>query len=187
MNKVRNKILITSLASLVVLVAVIYFVIVPLVSQVGNLNLQINQKLALLFPADQVQIVNPTKQYNLVAEELQKKSILLKEEDALSFIDLLESLANNNQLEQDISIANVPAVAGEDKIQTIVLELSLKGKLKNTVNYLTELEKLDTYINFEQFSIYRAVSSTAPSLPGETSETNQQEITIQIEANTYWN
>lgn len=190
MNKIKNKIIILTSVSIAVIVILIYFVIIPMTEQVRSLDSQINNELGTLFPAGQAQVMNPTKQYHLVLEELENYSLLLKKTDALVFIDSLENLANSYQLEQSINLSNVSALTEDNGVQTIVLELSIRGNLTDTMEYLAELEKLDSYINFEQFSIYRTQSNTIPVFGEEFSESAQPEsaeVITQIEANTFWN
>ena len=185
MNKIKNKLIILSVASLAVIVLLIYFVTIPLIDQIKNLNFEINQELANLFPAGQAQTINPAKQYNLVLEGLEGQAILLNKQDALMFIDSLEDLAVDNQLEQSINLNNISELTQKNGPQAIAIELSIRGSLENTINYLAEIEKLDTYINFQQFSIYRTQAQAIPA-PGEEIQLADDAIVCQIQANTYW-
>jgi Tfp pilus assembly protein PilO len=79
--------------------------------------------------------------------------------DELALITALENIANKNKVTQRIENSNLDQKASE----SIKVSLSVNGKYEKTLNYLSDLEKLNYFINIEKIQL-----TSAGLKPGES-------------------
>ena len=181
---IKNKIYLAGGLAVIVIAALIYFIVLPYVDDVKQINTEINEVLADIISPAGAETVNPTKQISSVNEELENYSILINKNDALEFIDELEELGKTHNLQQTIDLENVNGVSGQETINTISLELSIQGGFNDIIDFIAELEKQRTYINISYISF--TPSFSAPTFNENINTSINKSIVATIQAETYW-
>ncbi len=183
-----------ALSALILLLCLIEagWLVLPLIKDNYQQNKQLNQqKENLLKCLSEGQSIQENKK-NLKKIEA-KKYILeqswLKSGQELKFITDLEKIAKANQLQQKLDFDNTQFKLLGKKIKIIPVKLTLNGKLNNFMDYLTQIEALDYYINFNNIKIKLAntgVNSAHQIRTDGTKNIQQDRLTIFLDGYSYW-
>ena len=98
----------------------------------------------------------------------------------LDFITLLESVANNNNIEQKLNISPNQTKKNNDIYQVQPLIINANGKFKNIIQYIADLEAITYYITINSININRAGNT------GKNDESPSDSVRLTIDALTYW-
>ena len=155
--KIKNKIITIILGVIIIVAALIYFVILPSVSEIMEISNRIYlERLGLEERYQRGQSLreslleykkNKDKIHVLAAAYIQNG-------EELSFLNQIEKIAISNNIELEKTFTD-PAEAPEVNSNFLALSLELKstGNFINIVNFLHQLESLDVYININTVNI----------------------------------
>ena len=117
---------------------------------------------------------------NKIEPELENFSqIFINRNRELEFITTLENAATHNNVSQKIAL-DLAKNPDNQTLQKVPLALTAQGNYYNILKYLNELENLNYYLNIISLDFNSGVISTNAD-GGQT-----RNITLQIQANTYW-
>ena len=163
----------------------IYFVVIPTINDIKKMGEEIE---AQRIDLEQKYIKGQSlRQLTENLKEIEPQLIMLdqifiKQDYELEFITKLEDIAAQNNISQTISL-DTAKINKEKSYQTLPLRLAARGNYKNMMNYLTNLEALDYYININSMDLSSA--STKRSATPEEQATFSN-INLVISANIYW-
>lgn len=195
---IRQKITNLILFFVIVLGALIYFAIMPSVSEINELKKKIiNEKInSEKKYQTEKNIISLNKKINEIAPDIKNlEEVFVNQNRELEFITILENLANKNNIKQKINLSApiiIPSAKTsktskktETKETALYAPLTIEttGSYKDTISYLTELNALKYYINIDSLSF--SGSSVNSSLP-EDNLNNNKIISLNIIAKTYW-
>jgi len=184
MNTKQKIIAIILIVSLICLV-IVYFIIIPTTENIKKIKNEIlTQKINFEKNLDQNKnITQITEQLKIIEPELKKfNNIFINQSQELEFITILEGIANQNKMVQKINLA-----PGQNKknYQITKLNISLSGSFLNLINYLSDIEALDYYINIYSIDINKG-QSTRTTEYAEYPDQKDANLNIKIIADTYW-
>lgn len=105
------------------------------------------------------------------AEMAEMNNVFINENRELEFITSLERLAAKNSLSQEINLAGKEGQKeGEPRVANLYVRLT--GSYDNIINYLSDMESSEYYINFTGLEL-----SSAP---------NSGQYSLSLKALTYW-
>ncbi len=137
---------------------IIYFIIVPAITEIQNLNAQIyNQRLSLEKKyTERFGMRKVVKNFREINEDFGRAtSIYMSQNGELDFITSVESIADRNNIELKIFLAPREQSEYPDGIQSFDLALTTKGNFKDTVKFLQEMEKMQIYIITDSISLLK--------------------------------
>jgi len=141
---------------LVMLGTIIYFIIVPAITEIRNLNTQIyNQRLSLERKyTERFGMRKVVKNFREISDDFSKAtSIYMPQNGELDFITSIESIADNNSVELKIFLAPQEQSEYPNGIQSFDLTLTTRGNFKDTVNFMQEMERTAIYIIIDNISL----------------------------------
>jgi len=170
----RNKIIVITAIFVACGLSLLYFVIMPAVSDIKDLKrkiidqkIELEQRVARGANAKQV-----NENLNKIEPQLQKfEQIFVNQGRDLEFITALEGIADKNNVEQKIGLGQ-PTGQENKTYKKIPLELTASGKYDDLLNYLADLESSNYYLNINFLEFGGSQSAAANSL--------------KISADTYW-
>ena len=170
----KNKFFINIVSIIIITAAVFIFITYPTIKEIKSFSQEIyNYRLYLekLYLEGQVlkNIVRELKEVEPHLEELSE--VLIDKKEELNFIISLEKLANNSELIQDLKI-NPSQEVSKNTYKILPVQITLQGNYSQLIKYLTEINKLNYYINIKHLSINKIGGAS--------------KINVSIEANTYW-
>ncbi len=185
-NKIKtNKKIIINIFIFVILVFLISkIIIIPTINNIKKLRADIiTQKIDL-----EKKIVRE-KNMNLLEEKFEKiepevikfEQIFINQSRELEFITTLEDIASENHIKQKINL-NQKVASITESYKKIPITLEIQGGFKNILEYLTNLESSNYYINIEIIEI----SKDNGSLSSEMQQPSNESVNLKITANTYW-
>lgn len=139
-----------------VLSAIIYFIIIPAIAEIRNLNLQIyNQRLSLEKKyVERFGMRKVVKNFREISGNFSKAtSIYIPQNGELDFITSIESIADRNKIELKIFLAPQEQSEYPNGAQSFDLTLTTKGNFQDTVKFLQEMEKTEIYTIIESVSL----------------------------------
>ena len=179
---IKKKITIRVLTSLVLFFLIIYFFAFPLIKKIKTQKEDIIAKKIELEDrmSKDKNIIGLNEQIKKIEPELlELDKIFININRELDFITLLESVANNNNVEQRLNI--VPGQAKNDDIyQTQPLIIDANGEFKNIIQYIADLEALTYYITINSINISEI------SKLGKDDENKNNFVKLTINGLTYW-
>jgi len=147
----RTKIFITIVVVAIIIGAIIYTIIIPVMSDIKKISATItDQKVDLERKYRRGQLLRKTvENFERVKPRKERlTSIFMRQGEELDFITTLEQIAEKNRLDQKIRLQiDNPA----DRV--IPLGLVVQGSYNQIMNYLADLEKLDFYYNVSALSL----------------------------------
>jgi Tfp pilus assembly protein PilO len=178
----KSKIALSILIFLLASGALIFFIIIPetnkikknwmeTAAQAAQVEKNYSTGQSLKKVADNLKIVEPR------LGEMERA--LIKKSAATEFFGSLEEIAKKNKV---AIIKNLPVseTAFGGFYLRIPLQIESQGNFKNQIDFLTELESLNYYINFKSLILTNA-------FPFQASATSSAKILdMQLLANTYW-
>jgi len=194
LNEKKYIVIITILSAMVLLM--VFVIISPSVAKIKNNKNIINQQYSKLRQLiEKGQVTSRIKNdFELVKNGLDSiGKIFLTNGDELEFITSLESVARENNVEQDISF-NLSDFSDINGYKTIPLKISASGNPENIISYINQIEALDYYINFNDIEILNKGYSTnikrySSQIENEVENTEQQQvitINLVMDGDTYW-
>lgn len=137
--------------------------------KIGELNNDIYDKRVRLeiLQRQKTQIEQVEGDYKKIQEDTKKLSqVFILKERTLDFISVLENIASENQLSQEISLEELNRSTGE--IQKITLQINLQGDFVNLTKYINKLESLDYYIDINSLNFSKKENSVALNIISQT-------------------
>jgi len=115
------------------------------------------------------------------------EKIFINSNRELEFITTLEGIANENNIAQKINL-DLSLAQNEQIYKKIPLDLNLRGEFKNLIEYLTDLESLNYYLNINLLEFSTTQSSGGVVLPVRSGKNEQPigNVNLRILADTYW-
>lgn len=181
-NKLQSphKIIITSLGVILTSLGIFYFIITPTQKKIKNLKNEILiQKINFEKNLEEVRNSNKiNEQFSKITPDLEKlENTSINKNNKLEFITTIENIAHKNNLIQKIDLTP----AGNIKIfEKTKLSLTLSGEYMNFIKYLSDINKLDYYINIQSIEISKISS------PKTMEQQKESNLHIKINADTYW-
>lgn len=157
----RQKMIAVFAVFLSALGTIIYFVIIPAITDIKNLNSQIyEQRLSLEKKyTERFGMRKVIKNFREINENFSKAaSIFMPQNGELDFITLMEELADKNKIGLKIFLAPQEQSEYPNGTQTFDLTLTTTGNFKNTVNFLQEMEKTEVYIILDSISLLKKIN-----------------------------
>lgn len=127
------------------------------------------------------------KNYHLIKNDLSTiEAVIPKRGEELSFITVLEEIANKNQLTQKINIILAKNEQTNSVDQEILpFQITLDGNFYNFLNYLVDLELSQYYLNIEKVQINQSQLPIKTFIEGEPL-INPNEVHVILTGNSYW-
>jgi len=138
-----QKIGLVATSFLVILSLVIFLVTAPLIRQIKNDGVELSEKkqnIELLYQDWRV-LETSRQEYIKIENELNSLPAILPPGEALKFIMLIESIAQNTNNRQEVSVISN---AGSDA-QLLTFQVTLRGSFPNLVKFLAYLENAPYY------------------------------------------
>ena len=180
---IKKKITIRVLTSLILCFLIIYFFTFPMLKKIKTQKEDIIAKKIEL--EDRISkdknIINLNEQIKKIEPDLlELDKIFINMNRELDFITLLESVANNNNIEQKLNISPNQTKKNNDIYQAQPLIINANGKFKNIIQYIADLEAITYYITINSININRAGNT------GKNDESPSDSVRLTIDALTYW-
>ena len=184
----KNKIAASVGCFLLVILGLLYFIIIPTITDIKSMSGEIEE-----------QRIDLEKKY-LKGQSLKKLSdnlksiepkldllnqLFINKNRELEFITTLENRAGLNRLNQKINLSP-PQAADNQDFQKAGLQLLLTGKFARQLKYLLDLESLGYYTNIKSLELSPARSQEAVSDEAAASPDGSINVTMFINADTYW-
>lgn len=114
---------------------------------------------------------------------------ILKPGQELFLITALEDIANRKNLEQNISMDDLPS--GITKMTALPLQVKLTGRFSDILFYVAEVEQLDFYVNWSSITFKtrdsrRSTVPTSSRAPEDGTPEEENIISVILEGETYW-
>ncbi|MFA6428313.1 MAG: type 4a pilus biogenesis protein PilO [Candidatus Buchananbacteria bacterium] len=169
----KKKVFLTLGGLIIFLLIIFEFFIVQAVTDIKQINQEVyrqRQELEEKFLAGQ-NLRKTTEDLKKLEEKIPELNFIFVEENKeLEFITALEKIAKNNSLTQKIELDNNAEIISAN-IKALPLRLYLSGSFNKFTNYLTDLQKLNYYINFDTLTVNNAQGTNkSQELSGETLE-----------------
>ena len=184
----KNKIAASVGGFLLVIFCLLYFIIIPTITDIKNMSGEIEE-----------QRIDLEKKY-IKGQSLKKLSdnlksiepkldllnqLFINKNRELEFITTLENQAGLNRLNQKINL-NPPQAADNQDFQKADLQLLLTGKFSRLLKYLQDLESLGYYTNIKSLELSPAQGQEAVSDEEAAPPDGSININMFINADTYW-
>ena len=184
----KNKIAASVGSFLLVIFCLLYFIIIPTITDIKNMSGEIEE-----------QRIDLEKKY-IKGQSLKKLSdnlksiepkldllnqLFINKNRELEFITTLENRAGLNRLNQKINL-NPPQAADNQDFQKADLQLLLTGKFSRLLKYLQDLESLGYYTNIKSLELSPARGQEAVSDEEAAPPDGSININMFINADTYW-
>jgi Tfp pilus assembly protein PilO len=184
---IKVRIFITFLIYSAVIFLIFYFIILPKINFIKENGKAISER--RIFLEEQYIRVRNFKQNNeemkLVDEDIDKlDEVFVNYNEDLQFIETLENLASDNNINQKISLGKVES-EGKDEFEEITLEISAEGSFLNIMKYLISLETLNYYINISFLDISKVQTIVEKDF-SENRVGILNNVICKIKADTYW-
>lgn len=171
MKTIRKKIIILVSISSALFIIILILIIFPLRQGIINKSNQIYDNRVALELANRQKLDTTTtqKNYDKILKDLDElDKVFVKEKTTLQFIDTLEKTADSTGVTQEINLSDQKETL--DSIKKVPISLSITGDYRNLLKYLSKLDSLDYYLNFNLINL---------------SALNDKTI-LKIEGTTYW-
>ncbi len=153
-----NKIIIFFVVFFVLILAVLFYIIMPTIHEIKKLNQYIYQEQKDLELKFQIGKKNKEIRKNFLKIKpslSQLDNIYLKKDKKIELFTFLEKIAQKHNLELNIDLL---PLGSSEKI--VSLKLELEGEYFDFLKYLIDLEKFDLYININEILINDITSKT---------------------------
>ncbi len=179
----KKKIYLLVATCLLAVILIVLFIVIPTIDDIENLNQGIqDQLLAIERRYLQLRGAKRTIDLNKIKADTSKLSaIFVQKNQELEFITTLESLATKNNLEQQIQL-NPRSTNLLETIKITPIQITLSGDFLDTLKYLSDLEKLNYYINLNSF-FFNAIG---PKENIPLSPKNLGRVNVIIKGESYW-
>lgn len=191
----KYKIIIIVLACLITL-GIVVFIILPVGKDIKRINEDIyHQRVTLEKLYLRSQSIKQAKEdYEKIKDEIKTlDNVFYSPGQELEFITDLEKIANQQSIKQIINIKETGDESESLNYQTLKIELNLIGTLSNILNYLDQVQTMNSYFNIDYLKFYNPnARAFSDSTLFETSDINyiksktSQNITVIMSGLTYW-
>ncbi|MFH1233465.1 MAG: type 4a pilus biogenesis protein PilO [Patescibacteria group bacterium] len=176
----RKKIIINLFTPFAIILALIFFIILPTIKEINRINNEIEaQKINLEKKFIKGQNLKQlSKNLKEIEFELTRlDDIFINKNNELEFITTLEKIAATNKVTQKINLGNDQLIEGKT-YKKVPLQLSTQGNFTNQLNYLLNLESLNYYINIKSLEIFasKAIIDNSAKEP----------LQMNLSVDTYW-
>lgn len=159
---------------------IIYFIIIPAINEIKKtgeeivlMQKDVNDKYDKITSLKKL-----TADANKIEPEMAKlRQIFIDKNNQLGFIQELEEIAKNNNVNQSINIGAISDNA--------LLNLSVQGEIGNLYNYLLDIESLNYYVNIKNISI-SAGAADSRYINNSAEHQTTGNLLLNIAAETYW-
>ncbi len=184
---IKVRMLITFLAYSLVIFFILYFIILPKVNFIRKNSKAISER--RIFLEEQYIRARNFKKNNeemkLVDEDIERlDEVFVAYDKDLQFIETLENLASDNNINQKISLGKIESEE-KNEFEDITLEISAEGSFLNIMKYLISLETLNYYINISSLNISKAQINVEKDF-SEDRASILNNVVCKITADTYW-
>jgi len=193
----KQREIITILIYVGVVLVLIYFVILPLLSKIKNINDQIQEggMKQELVKQQLAELPKIQQQYNVLQKNEGLIDVLLNEEEAVVLIERLEKLAQDSGNKIEISVQNpqlkkstatVPGKINADNVLVSALpstdylqmQILLTGDYNKAVDFIGKLENIEYYsdiigIRIKQGELSSSTGAANPFIPGSVVDPQQ--------------
>lgn len=188
------------IASLLVIAVIVIFIIMPAVKDIRQINQDIyNQRVNLekLYLRGQ-SLKESREDYETIKGEIKiLDDVFYYQGEELKFITSLEKIANEKYIRQIINIQEDKSKKDEEQeevnYETMRIELNLTGTFPNILEYLNEVQMMDSYFNIDYLKFYTSSgkpfgdSDAFKSLDKKYEKSlASQNITAILSGLTYW-
>lgn len=151
----KNKIILVSALALLGMAVIFYFIILPTVRDIQEINNQIlteKENLEEKFQKGQY-LKKIAEDLKAIEPEVEKlKSVYVTKGEEIKFITQLESLSDKYHLDATFPILKEERAFGNGLVG-LDIEFHLNGRYPETVAFLTEIESLSYYIDISDVRI----------------------------------
>ena len=179
----RKKIIISAVLLPLIMVGIMLFAVFPTINDIQKIRKAIEaQRIDLEVKYERGQSLKKlSENLKIIEPQLSElEEIFISEDEVLEFITTLEEIAGNNDITQTINLISSKSSA-KNGHKKIPLRITASGDFVGQLNYLTELESLNYYINIKSLELTSVSRSSAPK-----TETKSSHINMIIDADTYW-
>lgn len=169
---IRKKIALS--ISLVILfnAVIIYFIIIPTVSDIKMISDAVyKERVDLEKKYQRGQLLNKTLENfeRVKSEQVIFKKAFIAEENELTFVTALENIAGKHNLEQHLQLASAKISESKNLYLSRAITITLRGTYEDTLNYLHDLESMDVFVNLANISLSSVEKVQAVDAPMQIS------------------
>ena len=150
MDKLNKKIFTITIGFLLI-IGILYFLILPAISEIKEMSVDIYNKKSVLekksFASQDIK--EKLKKINTIKKSPEFYSCFIIHGQELDFIETIEKKAKQYSIKQDLKIINQADI---DK-KYLLLSINLEGDYISLIKYLTSLEKEKYYINIQSITL----------------------------------
>lgn len=184
---ITQKISLVAISFFVVLGLIIFLVTAPLIKQIKNDGVELSEKkqtIELLYQDWRV-LEASRKEYVKIENELNSLPAILPSGEALKFIMLIESIAQNTNNRQEVSVVNNTGTKKEGA-QSLDFQITLRGNFPNLVKFLAYLENAPYYNEIDSVQIKGLTAKDIQSMKeGEGVGLGAGDITSTLKISVY--
>jgi len=182
-----QKISVTATGFLILLGLIIYLIATPLLNQIKNDGFELSEKkqsTELLYQDWRI-LESSRKEYVKIQNELNALPAILPSGEALKFIMLIESIAQNTNNRQEVSVTS-NASAKKEANQPLDFQIVLRGNFPNLVKFLAYLENAPYYNEINSLQIKGLTAKEIQSLKeGEGAGLGAGDISSTLKISVY--
>jgi len=165
----KVKITISTIGVILIISLITVFIIIPTISDIKKISNPIYlERVDLEKKYLRGQLLKKTvSNFEEIKSQKNKlDTIFIKEGEELKFISTLEGIASLNSVDQTIEL-RVKDVEEKRGTKTFPLKITAKGSFAQVMNYLTDLEGLDYYLNISSVDLIGEKGSIIATFSGE--------------------
>jgi len=182
-----QKISFTAISFFVVLGLIIFFITTPLIRQIKNDGLELSakkQNIELLYQDWRI-LENSRQEYIKIENELNSLPAILPSGEALKFIMLIESIAQNTNNQQEVSVISNPGEK-KDARQPLNFQIVLRGNFPSLIKFLAYLENAPYYNEINSVQIKGLSAKDIQSMKeGDGAGLGAGDITVTLKISVY--
>ncbi|NTU98754.1 type 4a pilus biogenesis protein PilO [Candidatus Falkowbacteria bacterium] len=178
----KEKMIAVNAAILGLAALLIFFLIIPGITDIGNIKTEIEKQFADLDMKYQrgQSLRKLTQSMKLIEPELQNLDrVFIVQEKEVELITSLEDLAAKNNIAQKISLGAMPK--GNSTIKKVPISLAAQGSFSNIVAYLHSLETSDYYLSIKSIEVISDGSTQE-----DDDAASLRPIAINLTLDSYW-
>lgn len=148
-----QKIIISVVTLALLTVTILVLIIIPTISNIKETANEIYELRTYLEKKYQDSLKTRLTKKKL--EQIKQNSTdlpvhLFNVKDALKLIQILETTANNNKVEQKINYSNLDKIKPQTKVE---IDLTISGQYLNILNYIQAIETMTYFANIENIRL----------------------------------
>ncbi len=166
----QNRIYLTLSILVIVIIALLFFLISPLVSRVKALATELKEKESIAFSYEEkggeyLEWLR-SRYTSLESEILEVNNSFIDSEKAIDFILTIEQIASSSNNYQEIKeVSSHASLAGElEEGSVLSFQISLWGNFSNLIKFLAQLENVSYFVDTEALQITRIENRDLKSL-----------------------